>query len=256
MNLLGYTLMQPIHLARRRYKTLSAELVEALSQRIREGNYAPGEKLPKEADLMREFGVSRTVVREAISHLQAGGTVETRHGIGTFVLSFDDAAPFRVGPEQLGTLRDVISLLEVRIGLETECAALAAQRRTPEDLVAMRDALRAFDIAVQDGRNAVDADFAFHLAVARATSNTHFSDLMESLGTKVIPRSRLSGEDPVDPERLAYLRHVQQEHESVLNAVQSNDPEAARAAMRTHLCNSRERLRRRQNQAGGNNNQG
>lgn len=241
--------MQTISLSRRKHKTLSAELVEALSQRIREGSFAPGEKLPKEADLMEGFGVSRTVVREAISHLQASGTVETRHGIGTFVLSMDEATPFRVGPEQLGTLRDVISLLEVRIGLETECAALAAQRRTPQDLQAMRDALDAFNVAVQEGRNAVAADFDFHLAVARATSNSHFSDLMESLGTKVIPRSRLSGEDPLNPERQAYLRHVQQEHESVFNAIRSNDPDAARAAMRTHLSNSRERLRRRQNQA-------
>ena len=80
---------------------------------------------------MAEFGVSRTVVREALSKLQASGLVATRHGIGTFVVGLGDAAGrFRIAPEQFATLRDVIAVLELRIGVETEAAGLAAQRRT------------------------------------------------------------------------------------------------------------------------------
>lgn len=230
----------------RKHRTLAAELAERLSARIFEGHYATGDKLPKEADLMREFGVSRTVVREAISNLQAGGKVQTRHGIGTFVLNQQDGLPFRMEHEQLGTLIDVIALLEVRIGLETECAALAASRRTDSDLSAIRRALHAFSLAVQDGRQAVDADLEFHRSVACATGNSHFPELMGSIGTRGIPRSRLAKEDPLDAERIAYLQRVQQEHESIYNAIESQDPDAARAAMRTHLSNSRDRLRRRQ----------
>ena len=80
---------------------------------------------------MEEFGVSRTVVREAISRLQAAGLVATRHGVGTFVVGMGDATTFRISPDQLGTLQDVIAVLELRIGVETESAALAAIRRTP-----------------------------------------------------------------------------------------------------------------------------
>ena len=112
---------------RRKPRTLALELVESIGDRIRDGRIAPGDKLPTEAAVMAEFGVSRTVVREALSKLQASGLVETRHGIGTFVVGFGDAAPFRIAQDQYATLRDVIAVLELRIGVETEAAALAAQ---------------------------------------------------------------------------------------------------------------------------------
>ncbi|HMX09537.1 MAG TPA: GntR family transcriptional regulator, partial [Burkholderiaceae bacterium] len=111
--------------ARRRPRSLAHELVEALGERIRNGQLAIGAKLPTEAAVMAEFGVSRTVVREALSKLQAAGLVETRHGIGTFVVdSGADAASFRIDPQQLATLRDVVAVLELRIGVETEAAGL------------------------------------------------------------------------------------------------------------------------------------
>ena len=237
----------------RRARTLAHELVEALGERIREGRLAPGVKLPTEAGFMAEFGVSRTVVREAISKLQASGLVETRHGVGTFVVGMGDASVFRVAPEQLATLRDVVAMLELRIGVETEAASLAAQRRTAQNLGVMRDALDAFTQAVEAGRDAVSADFQFHQEIARATQNPHFTSLMATLGTMIIPRarldpSRLSG--PPDEERLAYLRRVNAEHLSILDAIENQDGEAARAAMRTHLANSRERRRRAARLAG------
>jgi GntR family transcriptional repressor for pyruvate dehydrogenase complex len=228
-------------------RTLAVDLAERLGTRVADGHYAPGAKLPKEAALMAEFGVSRTVVREAISNLQASGKVHTRHGIGTFVLSPEEALPFRIEREQLGTLSDVIALLEVRIGLETEGAALAASRRTNEDLAHIRRAIEAFSLAVQEGRHAVDADLGFHSALAQATGNPHFKALLTAIGSQGIPRSRLAKQDPLDAGRLAYLQRVQQEHEAIYNAIEAQDPEAARAAMRTHLSNSRDRLRRRQN---------
>ena len=234
--------MDHTEVARRR--PLALELVSALGERIRDGRVAPGDKLPTEAAIMAEFGVSRTVVREAISKLQAAGLVETRHGIGTFAVGPGDAAPFRIAPEQMATLRDVIAVLELRIGVESEAAALAALRRSEENLAAMRAALAAFGQAIEAGRDAVAPDFQFHLEVARAPQNTHVSDLLASLGAKIIPRARLDGEGAPSAEHLAYLRRVNTEHESILDAIAAGDPDAARAAMRTHLANSRERRRR------------
>lgn len=104
---------------------------------------------------MSEFGVSRTVVREAISKLQASGLVETRHGVGTFVLDSLAGASFKLSADQLGTLQDVIAVLELRIGLETEAAALAALRRTDANLATMRQALDTIAATLQTGENAV-----------------------------------------------------------------------------------------------------
>jgi DNA-binding FadR family transcriptional regulator len=108
----------------------------------------------------------------------------------------------------------------------------------------MRDALDDFARAVDAGRDSVAADFRFHGEIARATQNAHFAGLLTTLGTKIIPRARLDPADALDDERRAYLRRVHAEHESIFDAIANQDPDAARAAMRTHLANSRERRRR------------
>lgn len=230
--------------AQRKTRSLTAGLVQALGDRVRDGRLPAGGKLPTEAAIVAQFGVSRTVVREAISRLQAAGVVETRHGVGTFVVGYGDACAFRIAPDQLGTLKDVIAVLELRIALETEAAALAAARRTEGNVAALRSALDAFEAAVDQGRDAVGPDFQFHLEVARASQNAHFAQLMATLGGMMIPRARLEPAVPPTPERQAYLRRVNIEHESIYEAIARQDPEAARAAIRTHLVNSRERRRR------------
>jgi DNA-binding FadR family transcriptional regulator len=229
----------------RRARSLAQGLVEALADRIRDGRLATGAQLPTEGQLMAEFGVSRTVVREALSRLQASGLVQTRHGIGSFVVGVGDAGgTFRIGPQQLETLRDVIAVLELRIGVETEAAGLAAQRRSPRNLAVMRAALDEIAQAVEQGRDAVAADFRFHSEIAHATQNEHFAGLLATLGQKIIPRARLDPSEALDAERVAYLRRVNAEHESIYDAIAAADADAARAAMRTHLANSRERRRR------------
>jgi GntR family transcriptional repressor for pyruvate dehydrogenase complex len=233
-------------LARRRPRSLALELVSSLGERIRDGRLKVGDKMPTEAAIMAEFDVSRTVVREALSKLQASGLVDTRHGIGTFVLGLGDDAGFKISREQYGTLQDVVAVLELRIGLETEAAALAAQRRTESNLEAMRKALDALSYALEHGSDAVAADFLFHQEVARATQNDHFADLMTTLGSRIIPRARLEPAQVVTDERREYLRRVNGEHESIFDAISAQDSEGARAAMRTHLANSRERRRRSQ----------
>ena len=239
--------MNTTTLASKRIKprNLALDIVDVMVERVRNGTLVVGAKLPTEAAIMEEFGVSRTVVREALSKLQASGVVQTRHGVGTFVMGLGDASAFRIGPDQLATLRDVIAVLELRIGLETESAGLAAVRRTDENLRVMRQALDDFAAAVTAGLDAVMADFTFHSEIARATQNPHFTELVGALGMTAIPRARpLDPTNPDDAERLSYLRRVNGEHESIFDAIAAQDPEAARAAMRTHLANSRERRRR------------
>ena len=178
-------------LAARRPRTLAQGLVDALGERIRDGRLSAGDKLPTEAEVMAEFGVSRTVVREAISKLQAAGMVETRHGIGTFVVGAGDASAFRIEPQQLATLRDVVAVLELRIGVESEAAGLAAQRRTAANLAAMRAALAAFAAAVEEGRDAVAADFQLHSEIARELCQRIVDDLVHTSGTASLVRRTL-----------------------------------------------------------------
>ena len=232
---------------RRRPRNLAMALVDALSQRIQSGALAPGERLPPEAAMVAEFGVSRTVVREALSMLQASRLVVTRHGIGTFAVGpTEDAASFRVTTDQVATLRDVIAVLELRIAVESEAASLAATRRSSDNLQRMRQALDAVSAAMDAGETAVEADFQFHLEVARAAQNAHFANLMLALGQQtIIPRARLNTGVPiVGSADWSYLQRVQAEHESIFDAISAQDAEAARTTMRMHLVNSRERRRR------------
>jgi GntR family transcriptional regulator, transcriptional repressor for pyruvate dehydrogenase complex len=221
-------------------------LVQAISQGIRSQRIKPGDKLPAESAIMQVHGVSRSVVREALSRLQASGLVETHHGIGTFVISPPDGAQFRLDPGQFSTTLDVLAVLELRISLETESAGLAAMRRSPEQLKAMRAALDAFEASVGEAGDTVSPDFQFHLLIAQATGNRYFSDIMGHLGTTIIPRTRINAYRIVVDHLAQYLQRVNREHEEIYAAIERQDAEAARAAMRIHLGNSRERMRRAQ----------
>lgn len=193
---------------------------------------------------MRQFGVSRTVVREALSRLQEAGLVETRHGVGTYALQASPGADFRVSPAELASIRDILVALELRIGLESEAAGLAAQRRNDEQLAAMRRALDLFQARLLNQGDTITPDFEFHLLVAQATQNRHFAELMSHLGSAIIPRTRINSARVFQENPGQYLARINVEHENIYDAILRQDAEAARAAMRTHLSNSRERLRR------------
>jgi DNA-binding FadR family transcriptional regulator len=231
---------------RRRLRSLAHDLVEGIGERIRGGALKPGDKLPTEAEIMRDWGVSRTVVREALSRLQAGGLVETRHGIGTFVLEPAPAAGFRIDPAEIETAVDVMAVLELRISLETESAGLAAQRRTEDQLAQMRQALDELAAGETGGSDTVSPDFRFHLLIAKSTGNRYFADIMSHLGATLIPRARINSSRLAQEDLPQYLRRLSREHEEIYDAIARRDPESARAAMRLHLTNSRERLRRAQ----------
>lgn len=229
---------------RRKTKSLAQEVAGSLAGFIRSGKLHPGEKLPTESEIMAMHGVSRTVVREAISNLQAAGLVETRHGIGTFALEPKQSPKTMIDPATIVTMRDLLALLELRISLETESAGLAAARRSDQQLQEIRRALDQFASALREGSDTIKADFQFHLHIANATGNRYFVEMISHLGTEVIPRKRLNTAQLADDVQSSYLERVQREHEDIYEAIARKDSDAARAAMRNHLTNSRERLRR------------
>ena len=209
--------------------------MEALRERIVAGDLAPGQPVPSESELTARFSVSRTVVREAMSRLQAAGWVETHHGRGSFVLARPSGRSFAPGVG--GSRADRVQLLELRLAVETEVAALAAARRDEEQLAVARRAADAFAAARQRPAEAVSADFRFHSALADAAGNRYLQELVGTLGEPMIamPSARLgAGEGALDV--------VVAEHGAVLAAVGRGEPETARAAMRVHLANSIARL--------------
>lgn len=223
-------------------RSLSQGLEALLSEHILEGRLRGGEKLPTEAAIMLEHGVSRTVVREAMSRLQAAGMVETRHGIGTFVRGSALSLEAFIDPATIGIIVDSLAIMEFRIGLEVEAAGLAAQRRTRDhlgELRALLDQLGQRAVSVND-RAALD--FQFHLSIAQATGNHYIANTLRNLGVVIIPRSRLDSARLFHDVPLHYEQRMQSEHEQIYEAILNQDPEYARAAMRLHLHDSREHL--------------
>jgi DNA-binding FadR family transcriptional regulator len=215
-----------------------------LSAQIRSGKIALGAKLPTEAEIIAAHGVSRTVVREAISRLSAQGVVVTRHGIGTFVSETGTVGNFLIDPSELGTVLEVLAVLELRISLESEAAGLAAERCTAAQLKGLRRDCDKFATSITQGAETIGPDFAFHLHIAESTGNRYFAHLMDYLGTMIIPRTRVNTANLAGEDRVVYLQRVCSEHEAIYAAIARRDAGAARTAMRTHLSNSRERLRR------------
>ncbi len=223
-------------------KSLTAELVKRLTAEITSGALAPGARLPTEQQLVEALGVSRTVVREAVSALKADGLVITRQGVGAFVAQDTQRRPFRIDPDDL-TLAKVLDVMELRTGVEVEAAGLAAERRTGRHVKQMEQALDAIDVALARGEAAVGADFDFHCAIADATRNGFFRDFLQYLGRFIIPRQSLRSTVGDAAAQAAYLQQVQAEHRVIFQAIAGSDVEAARAAVRSHLTRSRERYR-------------
>ena len=233
-------LLRPLGPAR----NLTDEVTERIKREITAGRLAPGARLPTEQELVAAMGVSRTVVREAVAALRADGLVTTRQGSGAYVSADVSRVPFRIDPEGLSSIEDVLAVMELRQAIEVEAAALAAERITPRHLVPLSRALRAIESAIQKGGGAVNEDFAFHLTIAEASGNPRFTELLEFLGRHVIPRQSVRVALSLPAEQRQYLMRIQREHGRIYEAIRKGDPDAARRAMRKHLTGSLKRYRR------------
>ncbi|MCT7658961.1 FadR/GntR family transcriptional regulator [Mycobacterium deserti] len=220
--------------------TLALKVVTGLKDKILAGDLPPGHKLPSETELIDEYGVSRTVVREAVTRLRAEGLVETFQGRGSFVLAMPEPTSFTVESAAIRTHHDVLDMIDFRVGVECEAAAMAAARVTDASAGEIRSALASFAGAAPE--DAVEADFLFHRAVASCSGNRFYTDLIDSLGPMMImlPRTRLP--DTYSLTNATHVERVRAEHDNIAAAVVAGDADTARAAMRLHLGNTRRRL--------------
>ncbi|MBP2550994.1 DNA-binding FadR family transcriptional regulator [Neorhizobium galegae] len=222
-----------------------ARLAEAVIAQLRldiaDGRLAAGAQLPTEPGLIERFGVSRTVIREALAELRAAGLIKAEQGRGVFVC---DAAPGNepfLSPEDQGSIPKTLEMLELRVGIETESAALAAVRRSSAQEFEIRASNDEMADLVAAKASASQADYDFHLAIARATNNSFYVNAMVRFGLAAIPRANLPNLASSHSE--AYLGQVVEEHARIADAISAQEPEAARAAMRRHLEGSQERYR-------------
>lgn len=217
-------------------------LAHAVAARLRsaiaDGVLAPGARVPSEAQLSQGYEVSRTVVREAVSQLRAEGLVETFQGRGSFIAAAPGARGGRADSGiVLPVRRSARDVMELRLAIECEAAALAARRRTRAQIEVLDRALADLRQAVRTGGGVVGPDWAIHMAVAVASGNPLLIGVMESLGAQSVLRHRASVDDVdlVDPEHGALLVH---EHAAIRDAVERGDADAARSAVRVHLGRS------------------
>jgi DNA-binding FadR family transcriptional regulator len=168
------------------------DVVERIAGEIRSGALRAGDRLPTEQEMVAAFGVSRTVVREALAALKADGLVMTRQGSGAYVANVTDLKPFRLRDDQIGAVENIADVLELRLAVEVEATSLAASRATPTALRRIALAHGRFTKAVERGEEAVEDDIAFHGAIAAATGNPQFSRFLAFLGGFLIPRQRVN----------------------------------------------------------------
>ena len=228
--------------SRRASANLAERVIARLGADIRGGRLEPGARLPTEQALTSSLGVSRTVVREAVAALRADGLVVTRRGSGAYVAD-PSAGPFRLAAPRVATLSDVLDVMELRLAVEIEAAALAAERASRRQVAAIRSAWRAIDTALRRGEGAVGEDFALHRAIAEATGNRQFPRFLEFLGSHVIPRQSVRFARDTPAERRAYLERIQHEHGRIVDGISDEDPAEARRAMREHRTRSLDRYR-------------
>lgn len=225
-------------------RNLTQETTEALRAKIAAGPMKAGDRLPTEKELEAEFGVSRTVIREAVAVLKADGLVEPRRGAGIFVRDPEGSRRKSFMTFVPGDVHEALDLLELRMAVEIEAAGLAATRRSLSQDARIRECQALFEREIDAGASAVDRDAAFHLAIANGTNNSLFTSFLESLGRNAIPRSALSEEDRARLIDRTYLERVNKEHRAIVDAISAGDADGARVAMRDHLSGSITRYRK------------
>ena len=221
--------------------SLVTQVSTVLRNAIASGTYGPGQRLPSEIELTETHGVSRTVVREAVTALRCDGLVEVRQGAGIFVLKREKDA-LSTAKVDKARLSSDLEVLEIRTPLEIEAAGLAALRRSPSQEEAIFDCHARVLDCIEKNTSIREADLALHLAVAAATNNPLFTQFLELHGQAVIPQSKVISEKQ-EVDQTAYRRLIHKEHEAIVVAISDRDEQAAKLAMQEHLRGSQHRYR-------------
>jgi GntR family transcriptional repressor for pyruvate dehydrogenase complex len=223
-----------------RPRCLADEVTRALVSHIAAGDWRPGDRLPTEKALGLQFGVSRAVIREAISRLKSEGYVATYQGKGAFVSEEPGLAAFRLAATTPDAVRNE-HLFELRALIEQSAAELAARRRSARDLTAIRSALADMRRAYALDGLGLEADTRFHEAIAAATHNPVLERFMQFVGRHLREIIRLARVSVAKYENR--LGEVDREHVAILAAIERRDAPAARAAAAVHIANGARRLR-------------
>ncbi len=210
-----------------RREPLAEQAAEALLERIRGGEWALGQKLPGETTLAPQLGVGRSTIREAIRHLAGRGVLATRQGAGVFVTALDEPEDW----DQVLRRADIAAVIEARIAIEVEASALAAERRTPADLRAMRRAAQERELKRSGLEEHVDADTILHRSIVLAAHNPILTELFDTFTPRsrqaMIEMLRRRGEHGSDADQLT--------HVGILEAIAGRDAVLAAALTREHL---------------------
>ena len=214
---------QPIE-RRKVYELVAERLIARLGDGLQ-----PGDPLPPERELMQLYAVGRSSVREALRMLESKGLIESR-GNGAFVVS-GPRNPFAAGLGELiaGGHTDVQQLFEVRGVLEGEIAALAAERRTDEQVARLRASIQAMDTGLAAEETYIAADIDFHLILAEATGNRFVVHLMDAVRDQLLAAFGTVFHVPGSPALSVA------EHRGIADAVEAREPAAARERMNLHI---------------------
>ncbi|WP_420392841.1 FadR/GntR family transcriptional regulator [Acuticoccus sp.] len=226
-----------------RPRRLPDEVARSITDAIERGRLKPGDRLPTEQALSAQFGVARTVVREAVSLLKYDGVIEARRGVGAFVNEPGHRSSFRIGPACFEKRRQLVKLLELRTGVQAEAAALAAQARSEAALAELGARLSEMSAAANDGMDAerhLDAEAAFYRIITEASGNELYVDFIAMIERQVAENLRSVAIKNVlacecGPKAL-------DEHRMVYRALREGKADAARVATRTHYERAAARL--------------
>lgn len=222
-----------------RRPSLADQVYDQLLTQILEEEYPVQSRLPAEEVLAQGFGVSRPIVRAALSRLRDDGIIESRRGSGSYVLRSPDRQLISFIP--LDSVSGVQRCYEFRIDLEGAAAAWAAMRRDEDDLVAMDQAYQVMAQTYEQHALGVEADQMLHLAIARASKNPFFALVLDSLGEQIAIGVKLSRSLTL-LDTAVRQDMVLAEHRAVLDAIRLKQPEVAKAAMRYHITAAKDRM--------------
>lgn len=218
---------------------LADRAYSGIVQMIRGDGLTVGDRLPSESRLSEIFGISRTIVREALARLASDGITEARRGAGSFVKSRPSDRLTAYMP--LAELATTLGSYEVRFVLEAEAARLAAMRRSPDDLDRIEEALADLRSALLSSAPAHAEDLELHRRIAEATGNPAFSAALDALEAEIDKILR-AGVDISRSRAPHVIATMMNEHERIVDAIRARDPDGAALAMRWHLSEGRKRL--------------
>jgi GntR family transcriptional repressor for pyruvate dehydrogenase complex len=214
-------------------KRISDQVFDQIRELIYRGRLKPGEKLMTERELAQAMNVSRTTIRDAIQRLVAMGLIVQKQGQGTFVKSVDDVVETPLAKAMATQDASLEDLLEVRMGLECNAAALAAARADETDITALNQSMLEMEEEVNSGRLGTEADTAFHMAIAYAAKNPLHILIMRNFYDYLFHgiRENLSCLYE-EPENVQIILH---HHQGILDTIMARDPSTAYSAMKEHI---------------------